>query len=117
MKILSLFIVALLTGCCCGPYYPIETGCARGATGYMIVNNTKAILTIVQDGQVVAKDIRPGDVMPIRPVWMRTTCVAVTGHLSDGTYAGADSYTFSSAVRETWTVTRLIRPNDTPPWN
>jgi hypothetical protein len=117
MKTLALLIVAALTGCC-GGYYPVNTGCqTRCSTGYMIVNNTKAILTIVQDGQVIARDIEPGDVMPLRPVWMRTTCVAVTGRLADGTYVGADSYTFSSAVRETWTVTRLIRPNDTPPWN
>lgn len=117
MKIIAFLIAVLLTGCCCAPYRPTEPVTVMRGTGYMVVNNTKALLNVVQDGQTIATGLEPGQVLPIRPVWMRFTCVAVVGYAPDGTYLGSDSYTFASNVRETWTVSRLIRPNDTPPWN
>jgi hypothetical protein len=117
IKILSLFIVAVATGCCHAPYRPTEPCATMRSTGYMVVNNTKALLNIVQDGQTIATGLEPGQVMPIRPVWARTTIVVAVGYTPDGTYLGSDSYTFASNVRESWTVTRLIRPNDTPPWH
>lgn len=117
MKTIAILIVAGLTGCCCAPYRPTEPVAVMRSTGYMVVNNTKALLNVVQDGQTIATGLEPGQVLPIRPVWARFTCVVAVGYTPDGVYAGSDSYTFASNVRETWTVTRLIRPNDTPPWH
>jgi hypothetical protein len=115
-KILSLLSVAVLTGCYCAPYRPSEPCATMRATGFMVVNNTTALLNVVQDGQTIATGLEPGQVLPLRPVWMRTTCVAVVGYTPDGLYAGSDSYNFASNIRETWTVSRLIRPNATPPF-
>lgn len=117
MKTALLLLVAIFTGCCYTPYRPSEPVATMRATGYMVVNNTTALLNVVQDGQTIATGLEPGQVLPLRPVWMRTTCVAVVGYTPDGLYVGADNYTFASNVRETWTVSRLIRPNDTPPWH
>jgi hypothetical protein len=105
-----LLIALLGTGCCC-TYRPTEP-CARMApsTGYMVVNNTGVLINVIQDGQVIASNIEPGQVVTIRPVWMRTTGVVVVGYTPTGEYVGSDSYIFSSAVKEIWTVTGLLRP-------
>jgi hypothetical protein len=109
-KYVSLLIALLSTGCytCQRPTEP----CARLATstGYMIVNNSGVLLNLVQDGQTIAQRIEPGQVVPLRPVWLRTTSVVAVGYTPVGDYVGADSYTFSSAVRETWIVNALVRP-------
>jgi hypothetical protein len=106
-----VLLIALLAGGCYTCQHPTEP-CARLATstGYMVVNNTGVLVNVVQDGQVIASKIEPGQVVPIRPVWMRTTSVVVVGYTPTGDYVGSDSYIFSSAVREVWTVTGLLRP-------
>lgn len=76
----------------------------------MVVNNSGALINLVQDGQVIAERIEPGQVVPLKPVWLRTTSVVAVGYTPAGEYVGADSYIFSSAVREIWTVNRLMRP-------
>jgi hypothetical protein len=76
----------------------------------MVVNNSGVLINLVQDGQVIAQKIEPGQVVPLRPVWMRTTAVVAVGYTPAGEYVGSDSYLFSSAVRETWTINALIRP-------
>ena len=109
-RIVTLLTVLLSTGCyTC--YHPTEP-CARldPTTGYMVVNNSGAVIDVIQDGQTIAKHIEPGQVVPIRPVWLRTTAVVAVGYTPTGEYVGTDSYLFSSSVRETWTITRLIRP-------
>lgn len=111
MKYWFLLIALFSTGChTC--YQPTEP-CAKPlhvSSGYMVVNNSGAVINLVQDGHVIAEKIEPGQVVPIRPVWLRTTAVVAVGYTPAGEYVGSDSYLFSSAVRETWTITRLIRP-------
>jgi hypothetical protein len=82
----------------------------------MVVNNSGVLINLVQDGQVIAQKIEPGQVVPLRPVWMRTTAVVAVGYTPSGEYVGSDSYLFSSAVRETWTISTLIRPQTNPTW-
>jgi hypothetical protein len=112
MKNCVVLLIALLAGGCYHCQHPTEP-CAKPlhvSSGYMVVNNSGAIINLVQDGQVIAEKIEPGQVVPIRPVWMRTTAIVAVGYTPTGEYVGTDSYLFSSAVRETWTITRLIRP-------
>lgn len=116
IKIMAL-LISLLAGCCCAPYRPTEPCAVMRGSGFMIVNNTTAFLNVVQDGETIATNLEPGQVLPLRPIWVRRSLVAVVGHTPSGEYVGSDSYIFASNVRETWTVTRLIRPNDTPPWH
>lgn len=82
----------------------------------MVVNNSGVLINLVQDGQVIAQKIEPGQVVPLRPVWMRTTAVVAVGYTTAGEYVGADSYLFSSVVRETWTINALIRPQTNLSW-
>lgn len=110
-------MVAILTGCVNNHYHPTEPVARMGPhTGFMVVNNSGALINVIQDGQVVAERIEPGQVVPIRPVWMRTSCVVAVGYTPGGEYVGSDSYTFQSGVRETWTVHRLLRPQTNLAW-
>jgi hypothetical protein len=110
MKYVYLLIALFSVGC--QHCYHATEPCAKlaASTGYMVVNNSGALMNLVQDGQVIAQHIESGQVVPIRPVWLRTTCVVAVGYTPTGEYVGTDSYIFSSAVRETWTVNRLLRP-------
>jgi hypothetical protein len=112
MKIAILLLTVFATGChtCYHPTDPCATPLAANPNGYMIVNNSGAIINLVQDGKVIASQIEPGQVVPLRPIWLRTTAVVAVGYTPAGEYVGTDSYTFASNVRETWTITRLIRP-------
>lgn len=112
---IASLIVILFTGCV-NCYHPTDPVARYPSTGYMVVNNSGALINVIQDGQVVAERIEPGQVVPIRPVWMRTSCVVAVGYTPGGDYVGSDSYTFQSGARETWIVHRLYRPQTNFAW-
>lgn len=68
-------------------------------------------MDVIQDGKLIAEKLRPGQVLPLAPVWLRTTCVTAVGYLPDGSYVGTDSYIFQSGVREVWTISQLVPPS------
>jgi hypothetical protein len=113
----ALLLLALFSAGCHTCYHPTEPVARLGpSTGYMVVNNSGAVINLIQDGQVIAEKIEPGQVVPIRPVWLRTTAVVAVGYTPAGEYVGSCSYLFSSAVRETWTVNYLLRPQTPVTW-
>lgn len=110
-------LMALILNGCVHCYQPTEPVARMGpSTGFMVVNNSGALINVIQDGQTIAERIEPGQVVPIRPVWMRVSCVVAVGYTPGGEYVGSDSYTFQSGVRETWTVHRLLRPQTNLAW-
>lgn len=117
MKNCIILLIALFAGGCHTCYHPTEPVAKLGPqSGFMVVNNSGAVINLIQDGQVIAEHVEPGQVVPIRPVWMRTTAVVAVGYTPAGEYVGSDSYLFSSQVRETWTISRLIRPQTNLSW-
>jgi hypothetical protein len=118
MKYVFLLMALFSTGCytCQHPTEPCAKPLAASPNGYMVVNNSGAIINLVQDGQVIASRIEPGQVVPLRPIWMRTTSVVAVGYTPAGEYVGTDSYIFASNVRETWTIHRLNRPQTNLAW-
>lgn len=112
-----ILLAALLAAGCHTHYHPTApVASSRLSTGYMVVNNSGALINVIQDGQVIAEKIEPGQVVPIRPVWMRTTCVVAVGYTPEGAYVGSADYIFQSNVRETWTVHYLWRPQTRIAW-
>ena len=78
-------------------------------SGYSVVNNTAFLLDIVQDGQVIARRLKPGQVLPLRSLWFqRISNVSAIGFESDGTYVGTDAFIFTNVYPQTWTVTGLV---------
>lgn len=116
MKTLTNILLILLTGCC-AHYCPTEPVAKLHGTGFMVVNNTTSLINVIQDGQTVAQRLEPGQVLPLRPIWLRTSCVVAVGYTPGGDFIGSDSYTFQSTIRETWVVSRLIRPENPTTWH
>lgn len=112
----AIAALVLLTGCTTTRYEPTSTPSGTRdrknvMPGYSVVNNTPYLLDVVQDGNVVSRGIRPGQVLPLRPLWLRrNSTVTVLGYDEATGYAGTDSHIFSSAVSEVWTVNSLIAP-------
>lgn len=78
--------------------------------GYAVVNNTLASLSIFQDGRLIAKDLKPGEVLPIRALlFQRYSTIVVTGY-RDSFYVGSSTFTFDSRIPETWSVQVLDPP-------
>lgn len=98
-------VCLLLTGC----YTYTPYGCAPvNPSAQMVLNNTPYLLDIYQDGVLIGKAVPTGAIIPVRPVvWQRYSNVAVTGYTTTGVYMGANTFSFNSAVPETWSVNKL----------
>jgi len=113
---LILAAVLILTGCTTNKVYnqgsdqsQVEAGPNYFGSGYAIVNNTPYRLAIVQDGREVASHVKPGQVLPLKALWLkRISTVVVLAYNPAGVYIGTDRYVFSGAVPETWTVSEVI---------
>lgn len=113
MKILALILAVGLTGCCTHTYVQ-GPGCTPQAqparTHWSLVNSTPHNIDVFVDGVLMAKSVKPGQVVGIvRPSWEMTTTVAVSARDQHGNFAGADTHIFYDAP-EVWNVSYLVKP-------
>lgn len=77
-------------------------------TPCLVVNNTPTLLNVVQDGKVLAKNVRMGESVSIRPRWSdERAAVVVTSLTEDGRYVGSATRTFLSPG-EIWQVDDVV---------
>jgi len=108
---LLLLLTACLTGCCWNPYPPYSPQGGRPCwymAGQSIINNSGCDLDVVQDGILICKKLRTGQVLPLRPgLFQPSTSISVAGYDSFDNYLGCAEHIFVYSVPEIWRVGKL----------
>lgn len=116
-------LLLLLTGCCSTHVHPPAgdgySNCKPDCDhqhrrwlfggGYTAVNNTGFVLDVFQDGVLIQRGVKTGQVVSVRPALFANATITVIGRTDDGEYVGTDSWTFAGPT-EVWTITRLYKP-------
>lgn len=121
--ILTALLSLLATGCTTvyeaqGPRHSVDQHPPAGSTSvgataeHSMVNNTRYLLNVVQDGRTIFTGLEPGQVLPVRARFLTgSTIITVSGYAADGKYVGTSAWNFLWNTPEVWIVSGLYQPN------